>query len=228
MKTIKPKIAIVDYGMGNLRSVQKALEHVGANARITDVPADLNRADAIVLPGVGAFGQAVKRLKEKKLWEPLRGALKSDKPFMGICLGYQLLFERSEESRGVRGLSHLKGPVVRFRVPKRLKGMKIPHMGWNSLEKDNQKVPALTGLHAKDYFYFVHSFYPEPQDASLVVAKTTYGQTFASVVARGNLIACQFHPEKSGRHGQRLLRNFVQQVSKSRPNRTRRSRRGDR
>jgi imidazole glycerol-phosphate synthase subunit HisH len=209
MKRKKPIVAVVDYGMGNLRSVQKALEHVGADARVTDSVKDLERADGIVLPGVGAFGQAVRRLRSKGLWNPIQRSLKADKPFFGICLGYQLLFDKSAEAPGVRGLGFFKGPVVKFRFPKTA-GRKVPHMGWNTLAvKQGTRTSILRGIGPQDHFYFVHSFFPVPTDRSLVTATTAYGKAFASVVSRDRVFACQFHPEKSGRHGQQLLKNFV-------------------
>jgi glutamine amidotransferase len=207
----KPLVAVVDYGMGNLRSVQKALERVGADARVTDSPALLKKAQGVVLPGVGAFGAAVTRLKRQKLWNPIREALRSDKPFLGICLGYQLLFDKSQENPGVKGLSFFKGEVRRFRFAKNSR-RKVPHMGWNTLSADPRNAsPFLKGIGPKAYFYFVHSFYPEPADKSLTAATTAYGRRFASVISRGRLFACQFHPEKSGKQGQQLLKNFVRQ-----------------
>jgi imidazole glycerol-phosphate synthase subunit HisH len=209
---MKPSIAIIDYGMGNLRSVQKALEYAGAKAQVTNSPSVLRKAQGVVLPGVGAFGEAVRRLKSQGLWNPLRDALASDKPFLGICLGYQLLFEKSEENPGVRGLGHFKGPVVRFRFPK-TSSKKVPHMGWNTLDiKSGNKHICLKGIRPQDYFYFVHSFYPAPQDASLIASSTSYGSPFASTISRGSLFACQFHPEKSGKQGQRILKNFLGQL----------------
>lgn len=213
----KPLLAIIDYGMGNLRSVQKALEHAGADARITDSPALLTQAQGIVLPGVGAFGEAVRRLKAKHLWNPLQKSLTSERPFLGICLGYQLLFEKSQEDPGVRGLGAFKGSVLKFRFPKSaLK--KVPHMGWNTLSLPLGKRSAyLRGIRKQDYFYFVHSFYPVPKDRSLIAGRTSYGITFASAIGKGSLFACQFHPEKSGRSGQKILKNFVQEAQHADP-----------
>ncbi len=212
-RTMKPRVAIIDYGMGNLRSVQKALEHAGAAAHVTDSPSTLRKAQGIVLPGVGAFGEAVRRLKSAKLWGPLRDILESDKPFLGICLGYQLLFDRSEENPGVRGLGYFAGPVVRFRFSK-ASARKVPHMGWNTLAlAPKNRSNYLKGIDQGDYFYFVHSFYPAPKDRSLIASTTSYGLPFASAVARGTLFACQFHPEKSGSQGQRILKNFVRHLN---------------
>ena len=209
---MKKRIAIVDYGMGNLRSVQKALERVGAEARITQAAKDLRRADAVVLPGVGAFGEAVKRLKAQDLWKPLKEVIGSGKPFLGICLGLQLLFEGSDEAPGVKGLGIFKGRVVRFRGPA-CAGLKVPHMGWNRLRKAAQHIPELEPIQVKDRFYFVHSYYPAPRDRSIVASWTDYGVTFCSSVAKGSLFACQFHPEKSGALGLGLLKNFMGDIS---------------
>jgi glutamine amidotransferase len=207
----RPTVVVVDYGMGNLRSVQKALERAGAQAFITDSPSALRRAQGVVLPGVGAFGEAVRRLRSSRLWRALQDTLSEGKPFLGICLGLQLLFERSEESPGVKGLGYFKGSVVRFRSNGT--ALKVPHMGWNQL----QRGPAvsrewLRGLDKKDSFYFVHSYFPAPKDKRVIAATTQYGRRFCSAVAQGRLFASQFHPEKSGRHGLMLLRNFVRQV----------------
>jgi glutamine amidotransferase len=204
-------IAIIDYGMGNLRSVQKALEKVGARAQVTDSPQVLEKAAAVVLPGVGAFGEAVHRLRAGKLWEPLRAVLCDGKPFLGICLGLQLLFERSEESPGLKGLGVLHGSVVRFRNLGQ--GLKVPHMGWNTIQRRPRAACAdLEGVPPRSYFYFVHSYYPDPVVWQDVATTTRYGREFCSSVARGTLFASQFHPEKSGTMGLRILRNFVHRV----------------
>lgn len=204
-------IAIIDYGMGNLRSVQKAFEREGASAQIVRTPAGLSRASAVVLPGVGAFGEAVRRLKAQKLWTPLKKYLMDRRPFLGICLGLQLLFERSEENPGVPGLGIFKGPVVRFRG-KRMARLKVPHMGWNSAEWTGSRPAAFAGIPRNSFFYFVHSFYPEPKDRSLISSRTFYGERFCSSVTDGALFACQFHPEKSGDPGLRMIRNFIRRV----------------
>lgn len=210
---MKKSIAIVDYGMGNLRSVQKALEKVGARARVTDSPGAVRAADAVVLPGVGAFGEAVRRLKSQRLWDPLLQTLSLGKPFLGICLGLQLLFEDSEEDPRTRGLGFLKGSVVRFRSGGRRK-LKIPHMGWNTIQtRAGRPAGCLRGIGDRDYFYFVHSYYPDPADKEIVATRTDYGKPFCSSVQRDSLFACQFHPEKSGAPGLRLLRSFVRQAS---------------
>lgn len=209
---VKPLVAIIDYGMGNLRSVQKALEKAGGDARVTDSPRLLRQSQGVVLPGVGAFGEAVHRLRRQRLWGPLKETLESNKPFLGICLGYQLLFEDSQESPGVRGLGWVQGSVVRFRFPKQ-SANKVPHMGWNTLRINlNNPSSCLRGVPSGTYFYFVHSFYPKPDDATWVASTTVYGRPFASTIAKGALFASQFHPEKSGDQGMRILRNFVRQL----------------
>jgi imidazole glycerol-phosphate synthase subunit HisH len=209
---MKPTVAVVDYGMGNLRSVQKALEKIGARAVVTDSPTTIRRADAVVLPGVGAFGEAAKSLKRQRLWGPVEETLGSGKPFLGICLGLQLLFERSEESRGEKGFGFLEGSVERFRFPS-AKRLKVPHMGWNTLRLNaKNRSPWGTGMTSKDYFYFVHSYFPAPKDKSVIAATTSYGIDFCSAAAGPSWFASQFHPEKSGEQGLRLLRQFVNRV----------------
>jgi glutamine amidotransferase len=147
------------------------------------------------------------------LWQPLKDMLATDKPFLGICLGYQLLFDSSQEAPGIKGLGHFRGSVVRFRFP-RQRSLKVPHMGWNTLQMNRKNETSfLRGIHAQNYFYFVHSYYPSPQDARLIATRTVYGKAFASSIARNNLFASQFHPEKSGKQGLRLLRNFVGQLN---------------
>lgn len=207
----KKRVAVVDYGMGNLRSVEKALQKVGIGAFVTGAASDVRRADAVVLPGVGAFGEAVKRLHQERLWGPLNEALELGKPFLGICLGLQLLFERSEEARGAKGLGYFRGAVVKF---SQQKSLKVPHMGWNTLIPGRAgKTPFLRGVKAEDYFYFVHSYFPAPKDDEWVASRTLYGKPFCSSMARGDLFASQFHPEKSGLQGQRVLNNFAQRIA---------------
>ncbi|MCS7209669.1 MAG: imidazole glycerol phosphate synthase subunit HisH [Fimbriimonadales bacterium] len=200
-------IAIVDYGMGNLRSVQKALEYLGASAHITSDPAALRAAEAIVLPGVGAFGAAMQRLHESGLTHALRHAIESGKPFLGICLGLQLLFESSSESPGVQGLSILKGRVVGFAEAPNFR-MRVPHMGWSRLRLTRPDCPLWTGVSNGAYVYFVHSYYPEPADTRLIAAYCDYGIPFACAISYNNLHAVQFHPEKSSAVGLQILRNF--------------------
>ena len=197
-------IGIIDYGMGNLRSVEKALQSVGAKTRFVTGTAGLDGLTGLVLPGVGAFTDCVGNLRATGLWEPIREWIAADKPFFGICLGYQMLFEGSEEGPGVEGLGVFKGNVVRF--PKT--ELKVPQMGWN--EVNIVKTSAFTeGVVTGDHVYFVHSFYPVPADPAIVTMTTDYGLSFASAVGRGNLFATQFHPEKSQRIGLQLLSNFA-------------------
>jgi glutamine amidotransferase len=199
-------IVIVDYGMGNLRSVQKGFERVGAEAHISGDPELLSRADKIVLPGVGAFQDAMRELEQRRLVEPLVAAVKQGTPFLGICLGLQLLFDVSFEGEECRGLGVIPGQVVRFNLPQ---GFKIPHMGWNQAII-RRPAPVLEGIQTGDYFYFVHSYFVVPEDPSWVAMEADYGGPFCAMIWRDNLYATQFHPEKSQETGQRLLRNFAQ------------------
>ena len=200
-------IAIIDYGMGNLRSVQKALEHVGLRATVTRNPRTVARASHVVLPGVGAFHAGMKNLTRLNLIRPIERAVAQGKPFLGLCLGLQLLFTESEEFGRHRGLGLLKGRVVRFPTRPRLK---VPHMGWNRLTIRRTdgwlgKTPEVRG---GTYVYFVHSYYAVPQDKKMVTATTTYGVEFPSILHDGNIMACQFHPEKSQAAGLAILRAF--------------------
>ncbi len=198
-------IAIIDYGMGNLRSVQKAVEHAGGKAVVTRSPRTIRRADKVVLPGVGAIGDCMKHLKEYRLIDPILETINQDKPFLGICLGFQCLFEESYEFGRHKCLGVFPGKVVRFELPKKYT---IPHMGWNQIERVNA-TPYLKGIRSGTDFYFVHSYYVVPTQRSVVATRTKYGKNFVSSVARGNLFACQFHPEKSQTAGLKLLSNFV-------------------
>jgi len=189
--------------MGNLASVWKGLERAGGRVELTSDPRDIDGADGIVLPGVGAFGQCVHNLRDRGLTEPLREAARSGKPFLGICLGLQVLFESSEEAPGVAGLGVIAGTVRRFGP-----GLHVPHMGWNQVKVVGD-TPMLRGIADGDFFYFVHSFYPVPDDPAARATTTDYGLEFASSVRSGNLFASQFHPEKSQTKGLTILRNFV-------------------
>ena len=199
-------ICIVDYGMGNLRSVQKGFEKVGAAAKICAHPGDLAGCDKLVLPGVGAFRDAIHELQRLEFVEPIRAHIAADKPFLGICLGLQLLFDVSHEDGTWDGLGVLRGEVVRFpETP----GLKVPHMGWNNVSPVNDP-PLVAGIPRDEFFYFVHSYYVVPQDESVIAGRTDYGRPFTSAVRRGNLYATQFHPEKSQSRGLQLLRNFAE------------------
>ena len=201
--------AIIDYGAGNLQSVEKALRHIGCGCFVTADPAELRQARAAVLPGVGAFGDAMKSLRARGLEEPIRAFIASGKPFLGICLGLQLLFESSEESPGVAGLGLLKGKILRLPAES---GLKIPHIGWNSLALKEGE-PLFAGLPQEPYVYFVHSYYLQAQE-DVVTATAAYGATIHAAVRKGNLMACQFHPEKSGRVGLQILENFAAMLGK--------------
>lgn len=198
-------IHIVDYGMGNLRSVQKAFEKLGVRAIICAQPEDVAQADKIVLPGVGAFRDAIEQLRRQELVGPVLDHLRAEKPFLGICLGLQLLFDVSYEDGDWEGLGVIPGTVVRFQDRP---GLKIPHMGWNQLQivRTNR---LLEGIPGDAWFYFVHSYYVNPSDESVTAARTEHGTPFVSMIARGNLFATQFHPEKSQRAGLKLLENFA-------------------
>lgn len=203
-------IAIVDYGMGNLRSVQKALQRVGGDARIVSAPEELARATKIVLPGVGAFGEAMQRLRSQRLAEPLVRSAGDGTPFLAICLGLQLLFEVSHEGGEHAGLGVLAGQVVRFEFDPRQRGqdLPVPHMGWNALSW-SRPCPILSGLQSGEYAYFAHSYHVVPREQAVVCTTTEYGRAFVSSVWRDNVFAAQFHPEKSQAAGLRMLENFV-------------------
>jgi glutamine amidotransferase len=199
-------IGIVDYDIGNLRSVQKAFQHVGGEAVFVRTPGEIARVDALVLPGVGAFGDCVRSLAASGMWDEVLAWAKSERPFFGICVGYQMLFESSEEAPGEKGLGVFAGDVRRFSDKH---GLKIPQIGWNTVTVKQPDAPLLSGVSTGDFVYFVHSYYAYPRDSSLIALETTYGDTFAAAVARGNLLATQFHPEKSQRAGLQMLKNFV-------------------
>jgi glutamine amidotransferase len=198
-------ISIVDYGMGNLQSVEKALAHTGAETKLISTPEEVAAADKLVLPGVGAFGDAMNHLREQGMVQALCDYAASGRPMIGVCLGMQLLFDSSEEDPDVPGLGIFKGTVKRFSPDM---GLKVPHMGWNTLEtREDSKL--LTGLSAEPHVYFVHSFYVAPDDPAVAAATTTYGIQFVSAVEQGSISGAQFHPEKSQDNGLRILKNFA-------------------
>ncbi len=199
-------IAIVDYGMGNLRSVQKGFEKVGHQAVVTSDPAQVAAADKVVLPGVGAFEECVAELRRRELVKPVLKAIDAGKPFLGICLGLQMLFDVGYENGRHEGLGVLRGEVVRFDLPKTFT---VPHMGWNQLAIRRQ-APILEGIADGTFVYFVHSYYVVPKDAEVIATETDYGGPFCSMVWRDNIFATQFHPEKSQAEGLRILKNFAE------------------
>lgn len=203
-------IAIIDYGAGNIRSIEKALEHVGAHVQVTDEPQEVANAQAVVLPGVGSGGAAMARMTERGLDDAIRQATSQGKPFLGICLGMQLLADHHAEGE-VGGLRLFRGEVRR--IPQGA-GTKIPHMGWNQIQVLQEELSIFEEIPADAYFYFAHSYYVEPQDQHGVAAVTDYGAPYCSVIATDQVWGTQFHPEKSGEVGMQLLRNFVKWVNK--------------
>lgn len=201
-------IALLDYGSGNLRSAHKALLKIGAEVRIARTPAEMRDASGVVLPGVGAFDDCMNALQRQELFEAAREFIRGGKPFLGICVGYQALFERSEEFNScAAGLGIFKGSVVRF---SKKNGLKIPQIGWNQIDIVRRDCPLFRGIESGSYVYFVHSFFPKPEDGAIVATRTEYGETFASAIWRENVFATQFHPEKSQQTGLQLLKNFAE------------------
>lgn len=198
-------LAIVDYDAGNIKSVEKALQYLGQDVKITDSPEEILAADKVILPGVGAFGDAMANLKQCGLDTVLRQVAERGIPFLGICLGLQLLFERSDESPGVEGLGILPGEILRIPAEE---GLKIPHIGWNSLHLEHGG-RLFAGIEEQAYVYFVHSYYLKAEEEKCVKASTEYGVHIHASVEKDNVFACQFHPEKSGDVGLQILRNFV-------------------
>lgn len=200
-------IALLDYGAGNVRSVQKALTKVGADVRFVKTPAEMREARGVVLPGVGAFDDCLNAMQRQELLSGVRDFIKTGRPFLGICVGYQALFERSEEFNSCAGgLSLFGGKVVKFQG----NGLKVPQIGWNQLMIRQPDCPIYKGIENGSYVYFVHSFFPKPEDPSIVATETEYGETFASSLWKDNVFGTQFHPEKSQNVGLTLLRNFVE------------------
>ena len=203
-------IAIIDYGMGNLRSVEKGFLKVGMDVKIVSDPKAVDNAHAVVLPGVGAFRDCMKNLTKMSLTESIIKAIQKGKPYLGICLGLQILFTESEEFGVYKGLNILSGKIVRFPES----DLKVPHMGWNTI-KILRRPPVLNSIQDSDFFYFVHSYYVAPDDNSVVATTTDYGITFTSMVWKENIFATQFHPEKSQQHGLRILKAFGDFVKKA-------------
>lgn len=199
-------ITIIDYGMGNLRSVQKAFELFSPNIRISSSAKDILASEKVVLPGVGAFGKAMEELKKRNLIQGIKRVIKDKKPFLGICLGLQLLFSESEEGGKIKGLGILEGTVKKFEDNK---GLKIPHMGWNRIRATNGRATILKDVPNESYMYFVHSYYVEPVDRDVVLCETEYGNTFTSGIHKDNIYAFQFHPEKSQAVGLKIVKNFA-------------------
>jgi len=202
------RIVIIDYGMGNLRNVQKGFERIGIDAKLTRNKNEIQRASAIVLPGVGAFKECMENLEKFGLVEPLTQSIEKGKPYFGICHGLQILFSESEEFGSHQGLNLIKGKVVKFSPDPEYK---VPHMGWNTIEKQRE-IPLLDGVKTGDFFYFVHSYYVVPEEKQWISTSTTYGKPFVSSICKENLFATQFHPEKSQQNGLRILENFVKSI----------------
>ncbi len=203
-----PKIVIIDYGMGNLRNVQKGFGRIGFEAKLTRSKREIENASALVLPGVGAFKDCMKNLETFGLIDPLLRSIEKGKPYLGICLGLQILFSESEEFGHQRGLDLIHGKVVKFNSDAE---HKVPHMGWNTVDK-KREVPFLRGIESGDFFYFVHSYYVIPEESQWVSTLTSYRSPFVSSICKENLFATQFHPEKSQQKGLRILENFAKSI----------------
>jgi len=196
-------ITIINYGLGNLKSIENALKYLGEKVKITEKPEEIKKAEKIILIGVGNFGEAIKNLKKKRLHSLIKEAISEGKPFLGICLGMQILFEESQESPGIKGLNILKGKVFKF------KKVKTPQIGWNQI-KIQRKTRILKGIKDKSFVYFMHSFYVKPLDRKIMVAVTNYGKDYCSAIELKNTFGVQFHPEKSGKIGLQILKNFIE------------------
>ncbi len=207
---MKPRIVIIDYGMGNLRNVQRGFERIGLEAKLTRNKKEIQRASAIVLPGVGAFKDCMINLEKYGMVESLLRSIEKGKPYLGICLGLQILFSESEEFGSHKGLDLIKGRVVRFKSDPE---HKVPHMGWNTVEIERE-VPMLQGIVSGDFFYFVHSYYVIPEEKQWISSFTNYGLSFVSSIWKENIFATQFHPEKSQHKGLKILENFVKSISR--------------
>ncbi|HTH49807.1 MAG TPA: imidazole glycerol phosphate synthase subunit HisH, partial [Candidatus Limnocylindria bacterium] len=209
-------LALLDYGAGNIRSVEKALRAVGAEVQRVPSPKELAHAHGIVLPGVGAFDDCMNAIQRQELGGAVKDWVAAGKPFLGICVGYQALFERSEEFNSCAlGLGVFKGPVVRFQPTPEEPRLKIPQIGWNEVSATQSECPLFAGIPDGSHFYFVHSFFPQPVDDSIIAGRTDYGGPFAAAIRKDNVWATQFHPEKSQQAGLRLLRNFTEFAAKN-------------
>jgi imidazole glycerol phosphate synthase glutamine amidotransferase subunit len=195
-------IGIIDYGAGNLRSVKKAVDYLGIESRIIRSASEFDGTDKLILPGVGAFGAAIETLKAKGLYQSVADWLHANKPFLGICLGLQMLFEESEEAKGLRGFGIFKGKIPQFQQ------RKVPQIGWNQIKRVKDS-PLLDGISDQSFFYFLHGYYVQPAEREIVLTETEYGITYTSAIVKGNIYAVQFHPEKSSRLGIQLLQNWV-------------------
>jgi glutamine amidotransferase len=204
-------IALINYGSGNLRSVHNALVSQGADVQILEDPERLPEASAVVLPGVGAFGDCAQQIRERGFWEPVQRWIAQDRPFLGICVGYQMMFEGSEEAPEVPGFGFFKGQVQRFKDA----GLKIPQIGWNALELTKAEHPLWSGLPPSPHVYFVHSFHPAQTHEDIITAKCTYGESFAASGGVGRVAGVQFHPEKSQHIGLGILKNFITKMAES-------------
>ena len=200
-------IGVIDYGAGNLRSVCNSLKKLSVNSTLIRSPEDIKDISSIIFPGVGSFGDSSEQLKKQRLFDPIKSWLKEDRPFLGICIGFQMLFEKSDESPNSDGFGIIPGKVVRFPEENLLK---VPHMGWNEIKVRNSSDPIWKGIKTSTHFYFVHSYYPEPLESNSVSSITSYGLEFASSVRCGNIFGTQFHPEKSQAAGLKLISNFLE------------------
>ena len=200
-------IGVIDYGAGNLRSVCNSLKKLSVNSTLIHSPEDIKDISSIIFPGVGSFGDSSEQLKKQRIFDPIKSWLKEDRPFLGICIGFQMLFEKSDESPNSDGFGIIPGKVVRFPEENSLK---VPHMGWNEIKFKNSSDPIWQGIKTSTHFYFVHSYYPEPLESNSVSSITSYGLEFASSVRCGNIFGTQFHPEKSQAAGLKLISNFLE------------------
>ena len=199
-------IGVIDYGAGNLRSVCNSLKKLSVDCHVVKAPSDLNKIETMIFPGVGSFGDSSDQLKKQSLFEPIREWIINDRPFLGICIGFQMLFDSSEESPGSEGLGIIPGKVIKFSEQKKLK---VPHMGWNEVQIKNLNDPVWQKIDDLTHFYFVHSYFPKPDNPEVSSSTTGYGVDFTSSIRFGNIFGTQFHPEKSQKSGLRLIENFL-------------------